>query len=193
VSSDAGCRAIDIDGLVTDDIFVAGDVSRFPHPLYGYQFLSLEHWENAVAQARIVAHNLLCPPIRRLPHITVPAFWSIQFGVNIKSVGVPPFADQILFTQGSVADRSFVAAYGRDGRVVAAAFFDQAKWLDFYRNLIETAAAFPIDLRAADGPTADGPVPVRFPDARSHSPTVVLSGHAPDQLRARLIGANEGG
>jgi NADPH-dependent 2,4-dienoyl-CoA reductase/sulfur reductase-like enzyme len=193
VSSDAGCRAIDIDGLVTDDIFVAGDVSRFPHPLYGYQFLSLEHWENAVAQARIVAHNLLCPPIRRLPHITVPAFWSIQFGVNIKSVGVPPFADQILFTQGSVADRSFVAAYGRDGRVVAAAFFDQAKWLDFYRNQIETAAAFPIDLRAADGPTADGPVPVRFPDTRSHSPTVVLSGHAPDQLRARLIGANEGG
>ena len=64
----------------------------------------------------------------------MPAFWSIQFGVNIKSVGVPPFADEIQFTQGSKADRNPVAAYGRDGRVVAAVFFDQAKWLDFYRR-----------------------------------------------------------
>ena len=38
-----------------------------PHPLYGYQFLSLEHWENAVAQAKVVAHNMLCPPMRPCP------------------------------------------------------------------------------------------------------------------------------
>jgi len=119
VSADAGCRALNIDGLTTDDVFVAGDVARFPHPLYGYQFLSLEHWENAVAQARVVAHNMVCDPIRRVPHISVPAFWSIQFGVNIKSVGVPPYADEIQFTQGSKADHNPVAAYGRDGRVVA--------------------------------------------------------------------------
>jgi hypothetical protein len=130
--------------------------------------------------------------MRRLPHVSVPAFWSIQFGVNIKSVGVPPVADEILFTQGSVADRSFVAAYGRQGRLVAAAFFDQAKWLDFYRAQIEQAAAFPLDLRAADGPTPDGPVPVRFPAAHSYSPTVVLSGHSPDQLRAQVVGADGG-
>jgi NADPH-dependent 2,4-dienoyl-CoA reductase/sulfur reductase-like enzyme len=91
LSCDAGGRAFDVDGLVTHDIFSVGDVSRFPHPLYNYQFLSLEHWENAVAQAYVVAHNMVCPPIERIPHITVPAFWSIQFGVNIKSVGVPPF------------------------------------------------------------------------------------------------------
>jgi 3-phenylpropionate/trans-cinnamate dioxygenase ferredoxin reductase component len=192
LSSDAGCRAFDIDGLVCDDIFVAGDVSRFPHPLYNYEFLSLEHWENAVAQAKVVANNMLCPAMRRLPHVRVPAFWSIQFGVNIKSVGVPPVADEILFTQGSVADRSFVAAYGRQGRLVAAAFFDQAKWLDFYRGQIEQAAPFPLDLRAADGPTPDGPVPVRFPAALTYSPTVVLSGHAPDQLRAQVVVADGG-
>jgi NADPH-dependent 2,4-dienoyl-CoA reductase/sulfur reductase-like enzyme len=187
VSCDAGCRAIDIDGLVTHDIFVAGDVSRFPHPLYSYEFLSLEHWENAVAQAGIVANNILCEPMHRLPHISVPAFWSIQFGVNIKSVGVPPYADEIVFTQGSVAANNFVAAYGRDGRVVAAVFFDQAKWLDFYRAQIESAAPFPPDLTPADGPTPAGPVPAEFPDVPYHIPTVVLSGHQPDELRARLI------
>jgi NADPH-dependent 2,4-dienoyl-CoA reductase/sulfur reductase-like enzyme len=187
VSTDAGCRAIDVDGLVTDDVFVAGDVARFPHPLYGYQFLSLEHWENAVAQARIVAHNMLCPPMRRLPHISVPSFWSIQFGVNIKSVGVPPFADQIQFTQGSKEAGNPVAAYGRDGRVVGAVFFDQAKWLDFYRAQIEAAASFPLDLPSEDGGPPASPKPVAFPAAAHHTPTVVMSGHDPDQVRARVL------
>jgi NADPH-dependent 2,4-dienoyl-CoA reductase/sulfur reductase-like enzyme len=187
LSCDAGGRAFDMDGLVTHDIFAVGDVSRFPHPLYNYQFLSLEHWENAVAQAKVVAHNMVCPPIERIPHITVPAFWSIQFGVNIKSVGVPPFGDEILFTQGSTAERSFVAAYGREGRVVAAVFFDQAKWLDFYRARIESAAPFPLDLRADDGPTPDGPTPVTFPDVPYHTPTVILSGHDPNHRRAEVL------
>jgi NADPH-dependent 2,4-dienoyl-CoA reductase/sulfur reductase-like enzyme len=188
VSADAGCRAIDIDGLVTDDVFVAGDVARFPHPLYGYQFLSLEHWENAVAQAKVVGINMLCAPVRRVPHISVPSFWSIQFGINIKSVGVPSFADEIQFTQGSRADRNPVAAYGRDGRVVAAVFFDQAKWLDFYRAQIETAAPFPLDLPGADGAAPAAPQPVGFPTATHHTPTVVMSGHDPDQVRAQVIG-----
>jgi NADPH-dependent 2,4-dienoyl-CoA reductase/sulfur reductase-like enzyme len=191
VSSDAGCRAFDIDGLVCDDVFVAGDVSRFPHPLYGYQFVSLEHWENAVAQARVVAHNIVCDRPDRVPHISVPAFWSIQFGVNIKSVGIPPFADRVVFTQGSAADRSFVAAYTRDGRVVAAVFFDQAKWLDFYRRLIEHAAPLPDSLRAVDGPTPDGPVDPDFPAVHTYAPTVVLSGHDPDQMRARVLAGEE--
>ena len=38
----------------------------------------------------------------RYPHLLLPGFWSGQFGVNIKSVGVPPFGDEIVFTQGSV-------------------------------------------------------------------------------------------
>lgn len=48
VACDAGCRAFDVNGVIMDNIFVAGDVSRFPHPLYDYQFLALEHWGNAV-------------------------------------------------------------------------------------------------------------------------------------------------
>jgi NADPH-dependent 2,4-dienoyl-CoA reductase/sulfur reductase-like enzyme len=192
VSTDAGCRAFDVDGLVVEDVFVAGDVSRFPHPLYDYQFLALEHWENAVTQARIAAHNMVCPPMHRLPHISVPAFWSIQFGVNIKSVGVPNFGDEILFTQGSVADRSFVAAYGHSGRLVGAVTVDQAKWIDFYRHQIQSAAPFPPDLHAVDGPATDAPVDAKLPhpSVPYHNPPVVISGHAPDE-RAHPI-RNEG-
>src|SRR5262249_23159341 len=116
VACDAGCRAYNISALVTDDFFVAGDVARFPHPLYSYQFMALEHWGNAVEQARIAAHNMVCAPMERRPHVAVPAFWSSLFGVNIKSVGVPTAADSVMITQGSLADASFVAAYGKKGR-----------------------------------------------------------------------------
>ncbi len=59
IACDAGCRAFDLNGVVTDDVFAAGDVARFPHPVYGYQFLALEHWGNAVAQAQVAAHNMI--------------------------------------------------------------------------------------------------------------------------------------
>ncbi len=89
VACDAGCRAFDVNGLVTDDVFVAGDVARAPHPLFDYQFLALEHWGNAVTQAEVAAHNMISTQADRWPHLAVPAFWSTQFGNNIKSVGVP--------------------------------------------------------------------------------------------------------
>jgi NADPH-dependent 2,4-dienoyl-CoA reductase/sulfur reductase-like enzyme len=62
IACDAGCRALAINAVVTEDVFVAGDVARFPHPLYDYQFMALEHWGNAVAQAQIAAHNMSCLP-----------------------------------------------------------------------------------------------------------------------------------
>ena len=118
VGCDAGCRAFDINGVVTDSIFVAGDIARAPHVLYEYQFLAMEHWDNAVLGAEVAAHNMVSLEPDRRPHLPLPAFWSGQFGVNIKCVGVPPFGDEIVFTQGSVKERRFAAAYGRRGRIV---------------------------------------------------------------------------
>jgi 3-phenylpropionate/trans-cinnamate dioxygenase ferredoxin reductase subunit len=189
VACDAGCRAFDINGIVTDDIFVAGDVSRFPHPLYEYQLLALEHWGNAVLQAEIAAHNMINLEADRCPHISVPSFWSIQFGINIKSVGVPPFADQVMITQGSVKDHRFVAAYGHRGRIVAAVTFNQAKWLEFYRELIESSAPFPPELHNFDQPADMQAVPAEFPalDRTSHMPTIVLTGHEPNEMRANVV------
>src|SRR5215472_12085674 len=45
----------------------------------------------------------------RWPHLPLPAFWSGQFGVNIKSVGVCPFGNEIVFTQGRSSGRPFVS------------------------------------------------------------------------------------
>ena len=66
--------------MAVDDVFAAGDVARFPHALYEYEFLALEHWENAVIGAQVAAHNMICDGPDRRAHVSVPAFWSVQFG-----------------------------------------------------------------------------------------------------------------
>ncbi|MEE1754597.1 NAD(P)/FAD-dependent oxidoreductase [Streptomyces sp. SP18CS02] len=186
IACDAGCRAFDIRGIVTDDIFVAGDVARSPHPLFGYQFLSLEHWGNAVAQAEVAAHNMVSDSADRRPHMWVPAFWSSQFGVNIKSVGAPSMGTEILIAQGSRSERRFTGVYGYQGRVIGAVTFDQSRWLPFYQRLIETTAPFPPPFPTVDRrPGGQRPMPADFPDPSvpTHGPTVTLSGYSPADQR----------
>jgi NADPH-dependent 2,4-dienoyl-CoA reductase/sulfur reductase-like enzyme/ferredoxin len=188
VACDAGCRAIDVNGLVRDDVFVAGDVARFPHPLYDYRFLSLEHWGNAIAQARIAGHNMVCDPSERWAHLAVPVFWSSQFGTSIKSVGVATFADELVIAQGSVAERRFVAVFGHQGRIIAAVGFDQAKWLEFYARMIDAAAPFPPNFRTFDQPGPKEPVPAEMPHgAPTPELKVVITGQQPFERRAKWV------
>jgi NADPH-dependent 2,4-dienoyl-CoA reductase/sulfur reductase-like enzyme/ferredoxin len=162
VACDAGGRALDTDGQVIEGIFVAGDVSCAPQPLFGNRFLALEHWGDAVSQAGIAAHNMLGSGDSLRPHVAVPKFWSMQFGHEIKSVGVPSLADEVVIAQGSVERRRFLAVYGRRGRIVAAVGFNQNKWLDFYEQLIAQGAAFPPSFRQVDEPEQPRPVPAGF-------------------------------
>ena len=189
VGCDAGCRAFDINGVVTDTIFVAGDVARFPHVLYEYQFLTLEHWDNAVLGAEVAAHNMVSLEGDRWAHLPLPGFWSAQFGINIKSVGVCPFGDEIVITQGSIKERRFAAAYGRRGRIVAAVTFNHAKWLSYYAAQIERSAPFPPPPPGFDKPGDLKPVSAQFPDPRVPTalPNVVLTGHDPTERGAEFL------
>jgi NADPH-dependent 2,4-dienoyl-CoA reductase/sulfur reductase-like enzyme len=188
VACDAGCRAFDINGVVTDSIFVAGDIARAPHVLYEYQFLSLEHWDNAVFGAAVAAHNMVSLEPDRRPHLPLPAFWSGQFGVNIKGVGVQSFGDEVVITQGSVKDRRFAAAYGKRGRIVGAVTFNHGKWLEYYGAMIERSAPFPPPPAGFDQPADMQPVPAEFPDPRIPTalPDVVLTGHDPTDRAAEF-------
>ncbi len=181
VACDGACRAFDADGVVTDDIFVAGDVARWPHPLYGGEFLVVEHWSNAVEQAETAAHNMLAGPSTRRAHKYLPSFWSNQFGINIKLVGLPTIADTIVLTQGSVAERRAVAAYGYKGRIVAAITVNEPRWLPAYQALIKARAPFPPELHAADGPAELRPLPAGFPlpGQPTHSITLEATGPGP--------------
>src|SRR5258708_12108272 len=132
---------------------------------------------------------MVCAPAARRPHVAVPAFWSSQFGVNIKSVGVPSVADEVVITQGEQASASFVAAYGKAGQLVAAVAFNHARWVEFYQRLIEQAAPFPPTMSGAVQPTPRSPVPAAFPDPMvpTYDATVILTGHPPTEPRHPLI------
>ncbi len=190
VVCDAACRAFDADGVVTDDIFVAGDVARWPHPLYDGEFLVVEHWSNAVTQAETAAHNMLANAATRRAHKHLPSFWSNQFGVNIKAIGLPTIADTIVLTQGSTQERRLVAAYGRQGRIVAAVAVNSPRALPAYQALIEARAAFPPDLHASDGPTELHPLPAGFPQRGqpTHDAGATPTGAGPNTPEQRVEG-----
>jgi len=181
VVCDGACRAFDRDGIVTDDIFVAGDVARWPHPLFDHQLLAVEHWGNAVEQAQTAAHNMLCPPTARRAHKPLPVFWSNQFGLYIKSIGLPAMGDQIVIAQGSVAEHRLVAVYGHRGRIVAAVSMDMPRALEGYRALVEAGAPFPPELNASDAPPERSVIAagVPAPGFSTHSSTAAATGPGP--------------
>jgi NADPH-dependent 2,4-dienoyl-CoA reductase/sulfur reductase-like enzyme len=181
VACDASCRAFDEDGIVLDDVFVAGDVARWPFPLYGDQLIAVEHWDNAVRQGETAAYNMLARPAARRPHRALPAFWSTQFGINIKSLGVASVGDELMDTQGSFASRKFIAVYGRRGQAVAAVAFNGGRYLPTYQEMIESAAPFPPAWRGVDAPEELTVLPAGFPPRSqpTHSPTAERTGPAP--------------
>jgi hypothetical protein len=67
-------------------------------------------------------------------------------------VGLPALADRVAVTQGALDQHRFVAAYGREGRLVAAVAVNHPRVLDGYAALIEAAAPFPPEINAPDGP-----------------------------------------
>jgi len=131
---------------------------------------------------------MVSAPADRWPHLASPVFWSAQFGTNIKSVGVPTYADQVVIAQGSVAERRFVAAYGYRGRITAAVAFDQTMWLESYQTMIDAAEPFPPEFRTVDQPAGRQPVPAQIDQQnRDLQATVVVTGHDPSERRAALV------
>ena len=143
VTCDAACRVLQGDGQPDDRIYAAGDVARWPNPYYGGRLVSVEHWGNAVEQAEHAARNMLAGPGDRRPYEHLPAFWSSQFGINIKLVGLTEGADSLAVVHGSRAAYRFLAVYGRAGRSIAAVSFDEARWLPAYADRIAMGAPLP--------------------------------------------------
>jgi 3-phenylpropionate/trans-cinnamate dioxygenase ferredoxin reductase subunit len=152
VDCDPACRAVDVTGAIVPDVYVAGDVARWRHPFFDTAPQSLEHWGNALDQAEVAAHNLVHAHTKPRETTGLPAFWSDQFGMNIKSVGLPHIADDVVLAQGSFEHGPFVAAYGRDGVTVGAVAVNSPRVLDGYAVLITERAPFPPDINATDSP-----------------------------------------
>lgn len=164
IDCDAAGHVLDGQGRPDRAIAAAGDVARFPHPLYGGRRVALEHWGHAVAQGAH-AGRLLAGAAPAAPYAEIPAFWSSQAGITIKSVGLTEGADGLVIAQGDLKTGRFLAVYGRDGRTVAAVSFDSARWLPAYAEQIAAGAPFPPILGGTDQPRF-AVLPPAFPEER---------------------------
>lgn len=151
VDCDATGYVLDADGEPDPRIAAAGDVARFPHPLYGGRRVALEHWSQAVAQG-IHAGRLLAGAVPEAPYSELPTFWSTQGDLVVKSAGLTEGADAVAITQGDPASGRFIALYGRAGRCIAAVSVDSARWLPAHAELVAAGAPFPPRGAATDRP-----------------------------------------
>lgn len=97
-----------------DNIFAAGDVASFYHPLLD-RHLVLESWHHALEHATAVARSMQG---ELTPYQPVPRFWSDQYGFNIQAAGDHGPAVSFLL-EGGRGDGKFAALYlDPDHRVV---------------------------------------------------------------------------
>lgn len=110
-----GGVAVDARLRITDGLYAAGDVARFP--LYGDgERIRVEHWRVAQQHGRIAAHNMMGQDIR---YVAAPVFWTIQYLKRLDYIGHATGWDDII-VHGDLNEPRFLAYYVRHGRVIAA-------------------------------------------------------------------------
>jgi 3-phenylpropionate/trans-cinnamate dioxygenase ferredoxin reductase subunit len=139
------------DGVVVDehcrasvaDVFAAGDVANHYHPVFGRR-IRIEHWNNARAQGRVAALNMLS---RDTPYEEIHWFWSDQYEHTIQYAGHHREWDDLVI-RGNLESRSFAAFYMLGGRVQAAVSVDRPADVQDAKGIIRAGGrADPAKLR----------------------------------------------
>jgi NADPH-dependent 2,4-dienoyl-CoA reductase/sulfur reductase-like enzyme len=125
---DASCAVIGADNVVA-----AGDIARWPNPLFGETPIRIEHWTNAVEQGAAAGRTLLHGPGPETTYAPVPSFWSDHFGTRLQSAGLPLLGDREEIVAGSPGERRFVAASYRGEELVGATTYGMVRSLIPYR------------------------------------------------------------
>jgi 3-phenylpropionate/trans-cinnamate dioxygenase ferredoxin reductase subunit len=148
-------------GVVVDElcrtnvegVFAAGDVANHTNPLFGRR-VRVEHWQNAIKHGQAAALGMLG---KGSPYRDVYWFWSDQYELNLQYVGYHTEWDELV-VRGSLEDRSFLAFYVKEGRVLAAVGVGRGEEVQRCIPLIEAGAA--IDPEKLRDEAVDLPVPI---------------------------------
>jgi len=127
--------------LAAPGIVAAGDVARWPNPLFDGEMMRLEHWTNATEQGVHSARRLL-EDDPGTPFAPVPFVWSDQYDVKIQTVGRVGADCDVHVAHGSIEELQFVGLFGRAGRIVGALGFNRARHVMQYRRLIAERASW---------------------------------------------------
>ena len=110
-------------GILTDaslrtsapGVFAAGDVANALHPFTGSHHRS-EHWSNALNGGKVAGRAMLG---RDAVLDAVPYFYTDQYDVSMEYSGFGSLVEGPPVLRGCVEERSFLAFWQREGRVVA--------------------------------------------------------------------------
>jgi len=116
---------------VTEGLFAAGDVARFPDWRDG-SAIRIEHWRLAEQNGRIAAHNMAG---RRVDFAGIPFFWSEQFDLFLQYVGHAESWDELI-VHGDLAGHNFLGFYVKGNRVMAAAGLQRDRQLGAMAELM---------------------------------------------------------
>ena len=157
-----------------EDVFCAGDIVAWPHPLAGGELVRIEHWTNAAEQGAAAGRNLVAAPGERKPYEAVPYFWSDQYDVKMQSVGLPIRAERVRMLEASPDGAKWVAGGVEDGLLVSAVGFGAARRLPRYRAWLAERRPFEEVVRAVEeDPKSLGPVPAEAAeDSVVHEPAL---------------------
>ncbi len=143
VVCDAYCSVLDSAGQPIAGIAAAGDGAAWPHR-HGTAPVCIEHWSNARDMADCAAANLLADAAERKPLSSVPAFWSDQYNVKIKSAGYLRAADHFTVVSedwDNTEKPSLLVEALRGDEVVGAIAMNMNKAIIGYQR---TLAAVPV-------------------------------------------------
>ena len=135
IELDDGVRCDETLAASVPGVVAAGDVASWYNPLFEER-MRVEHWTNAVEQARHAVSSLLAAPGEAKPFASVPMFWSDQFDIKIQGVGRPKPTDDLVLVRAPNESEKLIALYGRAGRLVGAVAFNQPPKLIQLRMLI---------------------------------------------------------
>jgi NADPH-dependent 2,4-dienoyl-CoA reductase/sulfur reductase-like enzyme len=131
--------------LAAPGVVAAGDVAVWPNRRYverDDEVRRVEHWDNAIRQARHAARRLLAgdDPAGHAAYAPVPWVWSDQFGHKLQVVGSTVGHDEVVLAHRR--DDRWVALYRRGTALVAVAALSSAPLIVRARRLLDRDASW---------------------------------------------------
>ena len=143
VVCDETLRARAEDGSPVEGVYAAGDVLRWPNPLFGEE-MRVEHWTNAAEQGAMAARNLLAEA-RGEPgeaYAPVPFFWSDQFDHRLQFLGRSSPDDEVYVALGSAEEGKLLALYRSGDRLHGAFGWNAPRWVMKMRGQLTERATW---------------------------------------------------
>ena len=124
------------------DVYVAGDVARWDHPVLGYP-VRVEHWANAQDGGIAAGKSMLAEPGQDVPYDAIPYFYSDQYETGMEYAGhVPRGASYEVVLRGDPAAGAYMAFYlGEGDRLLAGMHVNTWDTIDAVQDLIRSKAA----------------------------------------------------